>query len=85
MLKGVKDPMSGFFFLKKSVIKGVQLNPTGYKMGLEILVKGNYCKLKEIPYTFKQRKNGTSKLNKREILAYLNLLRKLYVYKIAGL
>ena len=28
------------FFLKKSVIENVVLNPTGYKLGLEILLKG---------------------------------------------
>jgi dolichol-phosphate mannosyltransferase len=81
----VRDPMSGFFFLKRSVIEGVRLNPTGYKLGLEILVKGNYNKVKEIPYTFKPRKNGASKLNKNEILSYLRLLKDLYLYKIARL
>jgi dolichol-phosphate mannosyltransferase len=85
LIRGVKDPMSGFFFLKRSVIEGVKLNPIGYKLGLEILVKGNYRKLKEIPYAFKQRKNGASKLNKIEILSYLRLLKCLYIYKIARL
>jgi len=85
LVKGVRDPMSGFFFLKRSIIEGVRLNPTGYKLGLEILVKGNYRKLKEIPYVFKQRKNGVSKLSKTEILSYLSLLKDLYIYKIARL
>lgn len=82
LVKGIKDPMSGFFFLKRRVIEGVMLNPTGYKLGLEILVRGNYKKLKEIPYVFKRRKNGASKLNKTEILSYLRLLKDLYLYKI---
>lgn len=81
----VNDPMSGFFFLKRKVIEGVRLNPTGYKLGLEILVKGKYRRLKEIPYTFKQRKNGESKLDKSEIFSYLKLLKDLYIYKISGL
>jgi dolichol-phosphate mannosyltransferase len=85
LVKGVNDPMSGFFFLKRSVIEGVRLNPTGYKLGLEILVKGRYRRLKEIPYTFKKRKNGASKLNKSEIFSYLRLLKDLYLYKIARL
>jgi dolichol-phosphate mannosyltransferase len=85
LVRIVKDPMSGFFFLKRGVIEGVKLNPTGYKLGLEILVKGNYRKLKEIPYAFKQRKNGASKLNKNEIMSYLRLLKELYFYKIRGL
>jgi dolichol-phosphate mannosyltransferase len=83
LVRGVKDPMSGFFFLKRNVIEGVKLNPTGYKLGLEILVKGNYKKVKEIPFTFKPRKNGASKLDKKELLTYLKLLKDLYLYKIA--
>jgi dolichol-phosphate mannosyltransferase len=82
LARGVQDPMSGFFFLKRRVIEGVSLNPTGYKLGLEILVKGNYVKAKEIPYTFQRRKNGESKLDKREILSYLRLLRDLYMFKL---
>jgi len=78
----VRDPMSGFFFLKRGVIQGIRLNPTGYKLGLEILVKGNYNKVEEIPYTFKPRKNGASKLNKNEIFSYLRLLKDLYICKI---
>jgi dolichol-phosphate mannosyltransferase len=85
LVKRVRDPMSGFFFLKRSVIEGVRLNPIGYKLGLEILVKGNYSKLKEIPFTFKPRKNGASKLDKNEIVSYLRLLKNLYLYKIARL
>ena len=77
--------MSGFFFLKRSVIENVKLNPTGYKLGLEILVKGNYSKVKEIPYTFKSRRNGASKLDKIEIISYLRLLKNLYMYKIPRL
>ncbi len=40
-LTKVKDPMSGFFFLKKDIIKNVELSPKGFKIGLEILVRGN--------------------------------------------
>ena len=77
----VKDPMSGFFFLKKSVLEGVTLNPTGYKLGLEILLKGNYENVKEIPYIFEERKKGESKLSNREIFLYLSLLKDLYIHK----
>jgi len=82
LVRRVRDPMSGFFFLKRNVIEGVKLNPTGYKLGLEILVKGNYKKVIEVPFTFKPRKNGDSKLNNKELLSYLRLLKDLYLYKI---
>lgn len=74
----VKDPLSGYFFLKKNVIEGVNFNPTGYKLSLEILVKGNYKKVKEIPYTFKVRENGDSKMGLGEIYKYLHLVGHLY-------
>jgi dolichol-phosphate mannosyltransferase len=38
----VSDPMSGYFLVKRKVIRGVQLKPKGYKILLEILVKGRY-------------------------------------------
>jgi dolichol-phosphate mannosyltransferase len=81
-LTNVKDPGSGFFFFKSSVIEGKELNPIGFKMGLEVLVKGEYSKTKEIPYTFVNREIGESKLNSKEYLKYIKHLIKLYWYKI---
>jgi dolichol-phosphate mannosyltransferase len=76
-LTDVKDPMSGFFFLKKKVIDNIYLSAKGYKICLEIIVKGNYKNIKEVPITFKDRHKGTSKLNKGE---YFN-----YIYNVANL
>jgi len=80
-LTKVKDPMSGFFFFKKEAIEGRKLNPTGYKIGLEILVKCE-AKVAEVPYTFVDRKHGKSKLNLAEEIRYLKHLFRLYWYKI---
>lgn len=79
-LTDVKDPMSGLFFIKKEVIKDVKLNPLGYKIGLEIIVKGNYKNIMEIPFTFQNRMNGESKLGLKEELNYIHHLLKLYWY-----
>lgn len=79
-LTQVKDPMSGFFFLKNEVIKGAKLNPIGYKILLEIVVKGRYKKIKEIPYTFRDRKAGKSKIGAKVYLDYLKHLLRLYVF-----
>jgi dolichol-phosphate mannosyltransferase len=78
----VKDPISGYFFFRRGVIESVKFNPTGYKLSLELLVKGNYSKIKEIPYTFKVRGKGESKLNSGEIYRYLHLIGHLYKYQI---
>lgn len=67
----VRDPMSGFFMFKKTVVAGANLAPTGYKILLEILVKGRYQKLVEVPYRFSVRQEGKSKLNARQQVAYL--------------
>jgi dolichol-phosphate mannosyltransferase len=76
------DPMSGFFFLKRKVIQGAVLEPVGYKILLEILVKGHYTKYGELPYVFRNRERGKSKLNMKEYLRYLSHLGRLYRYRI---
>ena len=81
-LTPVKDCVSGLFFLRKSVIEGVNLNARGYKIGLEILVKGRYRNVVELPYIFINRKKGKSKLNKSEFTNYLITLKNLYLYKL---
>jgi len=81
-LTDVRDPLSGYFFLKRKVIENVSFNPTGFKILLEILVKGFYSKVKEVPYTFKLRENGESKLSVSEYSNYLKLLYYLYGFKL---
>ncbi len=81
-LTDVKDPMSGFFFFSSDVIKDTVLKPDGYKIGLEIFVKGNHSKIREIPYTFVDRERGKSKLGLKEDMEYLVHLVKLYWYKV---
>lgn len=70
----VKDIQSGFFAMKKDVIQGVELKPTGYKILLEILAIGNYKTVKEIQYDFGQREYGKSKLGAIIIFDYLHHL-----------
>jgi len=67
----VHDPMSGFFMFRKRVVEGVELKPTGYKILLEILVKGKHQKLAEVPFLFALREKGKSKLNFRQQVDYL--------------
>jgi len=70
-IRRVKDPMSGFFLLRREVIEGVELHPLGYKILLEVLVKGNARNVAEVAYTFSERQFGESKLNLGEQLNYL--------------
>jgi len=77
-LTSVRDITSGFFFFKRSVIDGVKLDPIGFKIGLEVILKGKYSRVTEIPYVFTDRTAGTSKLNSGEIVNYLKQLSKVY-------
>jgi len=81
-LTPVNDSMSGYFFMRKSVIDGVKLDAVGFKICLEVLVKGRYGKVAEVPYTFNNRKAGKSKLNVLEYTNYLRHLFKLYRHRI---
>ncbi len=81
-LTKVHDPVSGCFFLKKNVVTGIAFKPAGFKILLEILVKGKYEGIKEIPYTFTEREKGKSKLGLEEYISYLKLLCSLYLFKL---
>jgi len=78
----VKDPMSGFFCLSRTVLDRARpLNPIGYKIGLEIIVKADCRNVGEAPIHFAQRKRGQSKLTLREQFNYLRHLKALADFK----
>lgn len=79
-LTNVKDPMSGFFFVKKSKLNYNYLKPRGYKILLEILVKCSLTNFKEVPYIFRNRKYGESKIGSKVILNYIIHLAHLYLF-----
>lgn len=81
-LTPVKDITSGYFFLRRSVIEGVHLNPIGFKIGLEIVIKGKYRSVTEVPYVFTDRAAGNSKFNAKEVRNYLVQLLDLIGYRI---
>jgi dolichol-phosphate mannosyltransferase len=70
-LRVVQDSMSGFFLIKRSVIDSARLKPKGYKILLEVLAKGNYRRIVEVPYVFEERKDGKSKLGPKQYLEFL--------------
>lgn len=70
----IKDPMSGLFALHRRVVAGISFNPHGFKIGLEIVAKGNYEHIVEIPYFFRDRRFGTSKLDGNVMKDYLQHL-----------
>ena len=63
----IKDRMTGFFGLKRTAIKGIEIN-RGPKPFLEYLVRTNPVSVKGLPYRFKKREIGESKLGRSTIL-----------------
>ncbi|WP_211230096.1 glycosyltransferase [Desulfovirgula thermocuniculi] len=76
-LRPVRDPLSGYFMLRREVIEGVPLSPLGWKILAEILVRGRYSRVVEVPFTFQRRLNDRSKMNITEQLNYLRHLWRL--------
>ncbi len=84
-LTSVRDPMSGFFAMRKSDFDGVNdLNPVGYKIALELVVKCGFENVGEVPIHFTDRVHGTSKLTFMEQLKYIKHLRRLYLHRFAN-
>ena len=81
-LARIRDPMSGFFaFRRADMPEAHLLSPIGYKIGLELLVKGDFKKPGEVPIHFADRVHGESKLTWKEQVRYLRHLRRLYQFR----
>jgi dolichol-phosphate mannosyltransferase len=81
-LTRVRDPMGGFFAVRREVLEEAPpLRPLGYKILLEILAKCPGARAKEIPIEFRDRKLGESKLDLRQQVLYLRHLRALYAFR----
>lgn len=80
-LTPVRDPMSGFFAVRRDVLGRSALTPTGFKVGLEILVKCRPWPVAEVPYRFGERLAGRSKLGPSVIALYARHLSRLYRWR----
>ena len=83
LAKGVttlSDPTSGFMALRKGVLDGASLDPLGWKIVLEVVVKTG-AKVMEIPIVFADRLEGRSKLGLKAQIDYLRHLGRLYAHR----
>jgi dolichol-phosphate mannosyltransferase len=81
----IRDPMSGFLAFRRALLaRAGPLNPVGYKIGLELIVKCNVRDIVEIPIHFADRKYGKSKLSFREHVAYVRHLWRLAAFKMTN-
>jgi glycosyltransferase involved in cell wall biosynthesis len=86
-LTNVNDPMAGFFALRRADFEAAhsRLNPIGYKIGLELLVKCDCRTVREVPIQFQNRLHGSSKLNLREQMNYARHVARLYEHRFPGI
>jgi dolichol-phosphate mannosyltransferase len=66
-LRTMSDPMTGFFIFRRSAVNPDLLQPKGFKILLEILIRCPKLKTSEIPFKFAQRHAGASKANSYEM------------------
>lgn len=67
----IADSGSGMFLVRASALKDAPLEPIGIKMLLEVLTKARYRDVAQVPYVFRGRPRGESKLSSRQYFEYL--------------
>jgi dolichol-phosphate mannosyltransferase len=70
----VSDPLTGFFLVRVKALNLDALQPKGFKILLEILVRNPGLRKAEVPFHFGERYTGQSKASAAEALKYLNTL-----------
>jgi dolichol-phosphate mannosyltransferase len=73
----ISDPMSGFFALRREAFEAAvrQLSSIGFKILLDILASSPVpLRICELPYQFRTRRAGESKLDSQAVWEYLMLL-----------
>ena len=73
----VSDPVSGFFMIRRERIEQVapRLTTEGFKILFDVIASQREpMRIVELPYTFRERQAGGSKLDRRIVIDYLGLL-----------
>ncbi len=74
-LTEVKDPMSGFFAVRRERLLAIDPEAAGFKIGLEVIAHGGGAlKVSEVPIVFPDRLHGESKIGKAQMVAYVRRL-----------
>ena len=76
-LAGITDPLGGYFLIRRDIVQGVRLEPLGYKILLEILVRTRWRTVREVPYQFQPRRYGSSKADLPQGFWFLRHLARL--------
>jgi dolichol-phosphate mannosyltransferase len=70
------DPMSGYFMLRQTVVEEIapSLSSQGFKILLDIVATARNLRIVELPYVFRERRHGESKLDAQIALDFVALL-----------
>ena len=79
----VSDPMSGYLMIRRDTVQGIAMNPLGYKILVELLARCRPRRVAEIPYVFRERAAGKSKLTPAIYANYLRHLLRLRLARLA--
>lgn len=80
-LTPARDATSGFFLVRRHAVRDVQIAAGGFKICLELLVRGRVRTIVEVPYEFVDRAAGESKMSWKEATGYFWQVRDLLLYQ----
>ena len=80
----VHDATSGYFVCEAPLLRSLAAGRGGFKILLELLVRQNVRSIREVPYVFKDRQRGTSKLSRRVMWLYMGQLGRLYGHRLGA-
>lgn len=83
-LTRLSDPTTGFMAFRKSILNGVELEPVGWKIVLEVITRTKASFI-EVPIVFCDRARGKSKLEFKVHGEYLRHLCRLYEYRFTSI
>ena len=83
----IRDATSGFAAFRRETVEPLlpSLQPEGFKLLLEIVVRATQARVTEAPITFVERRHGKSKLSTGEALQFLRLCWQLRSRSRSGL
>jgi dolichol-phosphate mannosyltransferase len=84
LCKGLSDPMSGFFIVRRAFLERVVrgLYGRGFKILLDLIAaaRGGAVRIAELPYAMRSREHGESKLGARVVAEFFMLI----LYHLTG-
>ncbi len=84
-LRQVTDPLTGFFLFRRDAVNPNDLQPEGFKILLEVLVRSPRLRVSEIPFEFAERHDGQSKASSSEALRLFRQMLRLSISSQANL